>query len=52
MVQQVDDGILNSQLGLMGKLEGVEELTDHGSELSQDKSPQGLHDVSVNATGP
>ena len=45
MVQQVDDGILNSNLGQVGELEGIQVRTDLRPALLQDESLQGLHDM-------
>ena len=45
MANQVDDGVLNSNLGPIGELEGVKEQFDPVSELLQDESLQDLHDV-------
>ena len=44
-VQQVDDGTLSSDLGLVGELEGIQVRPDHRPELIQDESFQGLHDM-------
>ena len=44
-VEQVDDGVLNSESRLIGKQEGVQEWLDPGPELLQDESLHGLHDV-------
>ena len=44
-VQQVDDGILNSNPGLVGELEGIQVRPDHRPELLQDESLQVLHDM-------
>ena len=45
MVQQVNDGILNSNPGLVGELEGIQVQPYHKPELIQDESLQGLHDM-------
>lgn len=39
MVEWVEDGVLNSKLGLVGKLEWAA----YGLQLVQDESPHGLH---------
>ena len=41
-VEQVDDGILNSNPGLIGELEGIQVRPDNRPELIQG---QGLHDM-------
>ena len=40
MVQQLDDGIFNSNAGLVGELEGIQGRPDHRHELNQS-----LHDM-------
>ncbi len=44
-IEQEDDGILNSELGLLGELERIQVWFDQGPKLLQDESLQGLHDV-------
>ena len=44
-VDTVNDGVLNSNLGLIGELEGVQEWLEPVPKLLQDKLLHGLHDV-------
>ncbi|XP_063348642.1 odorant receptor 131-2-like [Pelmatolapia mariae] len=45
MIEQVDDGILSSEAGLISKLKGILMWSDYGSELVQEESFQDLHYV-------
>lgn len=45
MIEQIDDGVLSSEMGLVSKLKGILVWSDYGSELIQDEPFQVLNDV-------